>query len=494
MGGGALIFWLFDALPFQDLPAHAGLIALRHRIASSPFDQRFFVYAPHLGPYSLFRALGDALLPILGPLGSVRAIATLSVLALPLALLWSRRRLYGDRSTTAGYVGVALGFGFMTMLGFASFLLGLALLTVGLTLWLELLAHPEERAAARRAREVKVAAVAVCVFLSHGYAFILYLVIAAASALGPEPRRARLVALRAFSPALLLAAWAAWQGRPSASPAGSVQHPMGTPGVHFQGLLDKLSLLVTPTLQTRTGLDVVVGVALWASLGAAVFVSARSAGRFESPHARPLWWSLGTLAVAFFLLPHSVGWFGFVDGRLVTLVLLVGAIAVRRESLGRRLALFYESTAVVAAVTGVILALVGGRRFQDEARGWPAVAGNVPAGARLLNLPLDPNSDVFTAHPFVHYDKLIVADRPVLVSDVWFHQGSALYPTSEDPALRLPATYSESDLRKIDWKGYALRDWDYVLVRTRPEGRLPEVPEALGLVVHEGGWWLFRVR
>ena len=38
-----LVFWLFDALPFQDLPAHAGLIALRHRFPSSPFEQRFFV-------------------------------------------------------------------------------------------------------------------------------------------------------------------------------------------------------------------------------------------------------------------------------------------------------------------------------------------------------------------------------------------------------------------------------------------------------------------
>jgi hypothetical protein len=38
-----LVFWVFEALPFQDLPAHAGLIAMRHRFGSSPFEQRFFV-------------------------------------------------------------------------------------------------------------------------------------------------------------------------------------------------------------------------------------------------------------------------------------------------------------------------------------------------------------------------------------------------------------------------------------------------------------------
>ncbi|MDP9152255.1 MAG: hypothetical protein M3O36_20210, partial [Myxococcota bacterium] len=48
----ALVFWVFDALPFQDLPAHAGFIALRHRYLASAFDRRFFVLAPHLGPYS----------------------------------------------------------------------------------------------------------------------------------------------------------------------------------------------------------------------------------------------------------------------------------------------------------------------------------------------------------------------------------------------------------------------------------------------------------
>ncbi len=86
-----LVFWLFDALPFQDLPAHAGLIALRHRFASSPFEQRYFVLAPHLGPYSLFRFLGDVLVVPFGPLGAIRAIATLPMIATPAALLWARR-------------------------------------------------------------------------------------------------------------------------------------------------------------------------------------------------------------------------------------------------------------------------------------------------------------------------------------------------------------------------------------------------------------------
>ena len=111
---------------------------------------------------------------------------------------------------------------------------------------------------------------------------------------------------------------------------------------------------------------------------------------------------------------------------------------------------------------------------------------------RLLNLPLDPNSDVFTAHPFIHYDKLVLAERPVVVSDVWFHQGTALYPTPENPALRLPPSYSSSALQGIDWPDYRLDDWDYVLIRTRPDAPEPQTPPALSLTEHRGGWWLYR--
>jgi hypothetical protein len=93
-----LVFWLFEALPFQDLPAHAGLIAMRHRFDGSAFEQQYFVLAPHIGPYSLFRFLGEAFVRVLGPVGAVRALATLPVIATPLALLFARKRLHGEAS------------------------------------------------------------------------------------------------------------------------------------------------------------------------------------------------------------------------------------------------------------------------------------------------------------------------------------------------------------------------------------------------------------
>jgi hypothetical protein len=501
--GGVLVFWVFDALPFQDLPAHAGLIALRHRLAASPFEQRYYVLAPQLGPYSLFRGLGEALIVPLGPVGAVRALATLPVLATPAAVLWSRRTLHGDRSPAAGGYAVALTFGFMTILGFASYLLGVAALVALLTAWLEVLAAADRGATDVR-WEVGVAVGAPALLLVHGDAFVVFLGLAGVTAIAAGRRAARLVRLRALVPAFVFAAWvatASWSHGAAGVPPGSAPLPRASFAPHFQGLVDKLSLLVTPTLLTRTGIDAAVAVLLWIVIGASAFATARALpgpGRDEgATHARALLAATAVTGLAFLALPHEIGWFGFVDGRLVPIVLLLALLAVRVEALGAgALRASFQRGGAIAALVMVALAFAASAAFQREATGWREVLAAVPAEARLLNLPIDPNSRWFTAHPFVHYDKLVMTDRPVVVSDVWFHQGSGLYPTSENPALRLPEDYRESDLRTLDWASYRLADWDYALVRTSLGAPQPAIPQSLAsrvrMVAHRGGWWLFR--
>ncbi len=501
----ALVFWVFDALPFQDLPAHAGLIALRHRLPHSPFEQRFFVLAPSLGPYSLFRFLGDALVQPLGPVGAIRAIATLPVVATPLVVLWARRTLHGDRSTAGGYFAIALGFGFMTVLGFASYLLGIAALLAVLTLWLKLLVAADRGAADAWRWETAIALAAPALFLVHGDAFVVFLGLTAASASSTGQRAARWMRLRALAPAVTLAAWVAWRERASALPVGSAPVPHAGFVAHFQGPFDKLTLIITPTLITRTGLDAIVAVFLWGVLGGAAVATARSLGRPRpvplgateddgAIHARALLVSAVAAFVAFLVLPHSIGWFGFVDGRLVPVVLFLMLLAVRRETLGGGLlGAAFDRGSVAAATVMVAIAFAASWSFQGEAVGWREVLHDVPTGARLLNLPIEPNSRWFTGHPFVHYDKLALAERPLLVSDVWFHQGTGLYPTADNPSLRLPDGYSESDLRSLDWASYRLSDWDYALVRTGVAAVQPAVPARLTLATHRGGWWLFRI-
>ncbi|MDB4944954.1 MAG: hypothetical protein JWP97_4488 [Labilithrix sp.] len=505
-----LVFWVFEALPFQDLPAHAGLIAMRHRFGTTGFESRFFVLAPHIGPYSVFRFLGEAFVRVIGPVGAVRALATLPIVATPAVMLFARRRLMHDRTPLYGFLGLTLSFGFMTLMGFASYLLGVAVMMLGFTMWLELMIAADERAADLGRRELVMAAFAPLIFVAHGHAFVLFLLCAGLSAICFGWRPSRLWRLRALVPALALAAYVAWLERGATTPAGSV--PVIPPLVPvFQGPYAKLGLLITPTLMTRSGVDTLIGLCLWALAGTSTFytvralrqttraASLRTAGRVDlgtipaaERHARALYAAASALFVLFLVLPHAIGWFGFVDGRLLPIVLMLALLGVQPAALPRQLRRIAELGIPASAAALATVALVASYFFQEEARGYREVLDRVPSGATLLNLPVEPNSRIFTGHPFIHYDKLVLADRPVVVSDVWFHQGSALYPTPQNPSLRLPETYSESDLKVIDWPAYHLEDWEFVLMRTRPSSAQPYTPEGLVLAEHVGGWWLFR--
>jgi hypothetical protein len=336
---------------------------------------------------------------------------------------------------------------------------------------------------------------------------LLFLATAGVSAIATGDRARRLLRLRALAPAIGLAASVAWVERGSQIPEGSVPLPQAGLAPHFQGASEKLSLLITPTLMTRTGVDFAIGIAVWTLVIAASIETVRAlrapslalssgTGRLDDDasraHARALYACAAVIAFAFLALPHTIGWFGFVDGRLVPIVLWLAIMGIRRPALGRVLEGGIDRGSPVFALAMAAIALIASHRFQDEARGYKKVLGAIPQGARVLNLPLEPNSEIFTAHPFIHYDKLVLAERPIVVSDVWFHQGSALYPRAENPALRLPASYSESDLKSIEWGAYRLEDWDYVLIRVRPDSAAPATPGALSLADHQGGWWLYR--
>ena len=256
--GAVSVFWAFDALPFMDLPAHEGLFALRHRFNAAGFEGRFFLFAPHLGPYSLFNGLGEAITAWLGADTAVRVLATLPTIALPLAVLWARKRLIGSSTPFFGFIAVILSFGYMTLAGFASYLLSLAILLVAFTEWLVLIGSDNTHRAAL-GKFIPVTLLALLVFVAHGFSFILLLLMASLSVLIASRFRT-LVQMTVFVPATIVAAYSAYVER-AGDQARHVAKVDFTPV--FQGIADKFSLLVTPTLMTRTGIDALIGVLLW---------------------------------------------------------------------------------------------------------------------------------------------------------------------------------------------------------------------------------------
>jgi hypothetical protein len=271
------------------------------------------------------------------------------------------------------------------------------------------------------------------------------------------------------------------------------------PSADYRTLWDKLSLLVTPPLMTRTGVDAALGVVVWGVVLAAFVTTLRDPSsargdieRRSRAHSQRLVVGAAGAALAFFSLPHAYLWFGFIDGRMVPVFLFLAILCVRRPALGARLERFMDVVAPTAAFAMIGVVWFASHRFQAEAEGYRAVLGAVPSEARLLNLPIDPDSQVFTAHPFVHYDKLVAVDEPVLLSDVWADRATALYPTAENPSVHLPAAYNSANLKRIDWPAYDLTEWSHVLLRVRPDAPAPVTPIDLLPVAHAGGWWLYR--
>lgn len=484
------VFWAFDALPFMDLPAHAGTIALRAFYPRSEYLQQYFVVAPHLGAYSLFRFIGDGVAQWIGPMGAVRTLASLPVIAVPAAVLYARQRLYGDCHSFFAYVALILSFGYMTIMGFASYMLAVAVFIVALTEWLVLLATLDTGSDTTRS-EIKVACLSVLLFVSHGFVFVVFAFVAGVIALSGGSRISRLLRLRALSPAGLIICYSLWIERTELLP----DVPAAALVPRFQGLIDKLSLFATPTLTTRTGVDVAIALLTWLAVVVAAVKSFRASENISNAtkgYIRALCIASLTILCVFAMLPHAIGWFGFVDGRLLPLTLLTGLLAINPGAFSARMRSWATHAAGIAAVVTVALMLIASYRFQDEASGYAEVLDAVPENSRLLYFPLEPDSRILVGHPFVHYDKLVLTQRPMIPSDMWFHQGTAIYPTKINPVLKLPANYSSSDLKAIVWPDYSLEDWHYVLIRLYKDSARPETPAALSPVMHRGGWWLYR--
>ncbi len=498
----ALATFLVPYLPFQDLPAHGGLIALRERLRHAGSESAFYVLDEQLNPYFVFRVTGDLLARVLGPVGAVRVLGFLPVVLIPFALAKADQRVSGVLRTEALAIGLLVALGFMTLMGFASFLLAMAFYTflVGLSLT-ELERSEDEGATASNGawkRRASLAALTAALVLVHGHAFLLLGLTLACFFFARPNRRAAKHLFLTLAPAALFALFLFVRQNLTIAPAAAAKIPYAPLGTRFQGPLAKLGLLATPTLFSRFGIDALIALTLVVYAAAIVFVASRNF-RSGTLRQRRLLIAIGAFSLLFVGLPHSIGWFGFVDGRLLMpiiflVVLLRGSVidggarasGARDSSLVQKGLLHFEHAAPFFALIQAVVVVVATFLFQTEAREFSTVAHLVPADARLLYLPFRSESRFVTGHPFLHYDKLILAEHPLVVSQFWWHQGTGIYPTEKSPAIAIPRNYLELDQGKPHWDRMALDSWTHVLVRGSDS-----VPEQAHLILQSGDFRLY---
>src|SRR4029079_11198672 len=115
---------------------------------------------------------------------------------------------------------------------------------------------------------------------AHGYTFILLLFVAGISVLSMARFWAGMLHTVAFAPATIAAAYSLYVERLLNPATALAQH---SPNPVFQGAFDKISLLITPTLMTRTGIDALIGFLLWLVIVLCAVVTSRAIGWNDSP-------------------------------------------------------------------------------------------------------------------------------------------------------------------------------------------------------------------
>ncbi|KAH2819649.1 hypothetical protein KXV85_003482, partial [Aspergillus fumigatus] len=150
-------------------------------------------------------------------------------------------------------------------MGFASYMLAIAVFIVTVAEWLHLIARQEAAALA----ETKVALLSVILFVSHGFAFVVFIVVATVTSISNGLGTSLIARLRTLGPAVAAMCYSFWIEHVDRQP-DFLTAPLT---VHFQNIVDKISLFATPTLTTRTGIDLMIGIVIWISTALAVLKS-----------------------------------------------------------------------------------------------------------------------------------------------------------------------------------------------------------------------------
>jgi hypothetical protein len=491
----AATYLLLPYPPYQDLPAHAAMLAMRLRLPSSVFLQQYLQRGSCLGPYSTFLGLGHLLGPLLGAERALRIIGALANLALPAAVVLARRRILHDPWADAPFVALALSLGFLTAQGFSSFLLGLAAFVLAFAAWIDLLGQGGPR------RGLVLAGLALASALTHGFAFVLLLSSVAISALAAGGWRSSargrvLLGAAALAPGLLFLTAVYLRDR------GLYPPDVNDTLVEMRGVAGKAQAMFLPTVFSRLGLDAAACAVLYGLLGRAAVraLRGRDAGARDAV-ARQRAVIMKTAIVLLVLAvaaPARLGFFGSLDVRLATAALLLATLGAapataRAPSSGGRLDAILTGAPAPLATVMVLLLGITASLFQREARAVDTLLDRVPTGARLLYLPVDPFSRYWAASPFFHMEKRALFHRDLLVSNVWLHPGTALRATPAGLPL-LTTTPVDTGDGQIPWSRYDVRPWDYVLTRTSEATAPPPVPPSLELVGAADRMRLYRNR
>jgi len=460
-----------DYLPLVDFPQHVALHSIWNNITDPTFNPNGRFVVDLATPYAFPNLVAHAAAKFLGPEGGLRFVLVLSLLAFPLAALFLLRAFGRPDELALAAFPAALSFAYW--FGFVTYTMAIPLVILGVGLARRCAYFGRPRDA------VLLALLGLVTFATHGFAFLVLILLAGIAALATTRNFSRLALVAvALAPGLLLSV--AWVVAGSSvggknSLAGNAEQPLATA---YGSLRERLRYALASMFGSDTR-DPRVFVTALALLGVALIAvrwtrrGQPSAGEESGRRA------LAVVAIAAFgaalVCPQTwLNTWGLWE-RIPPIGFVAAAGAFpwpAADKLRARLAVGLTAIALFASGT----ALAQGFAFSEQARGIRELAQKLPAGPRVMWSACGEERPWPYAVPsFKHLGSYVQAARGGDLSSSFAYVRVMVVHYQ---GKRLPFVFDRSI-------------YDFVVLRVGPRCPLPEELRKLSPIV-DGPYFAFR--
>jgi hypothetical protein len=479
---GGTLFWLAPRPPMGDLPQHAGQVALLHDLLTGTSRWSDIVHISYFTPYVLGYSIAVALSFLLPVVTAIKVLLTLTYWAFVAAAVALRRELGGD--PRLDWMLPPVFFGFSFYYGFLNFLVAAP---VGLLFLLLAKRYAEQRAAGRggRGAAVRLVALGLLLYYSHGLTFAFGVVTGACMAVVKVERRRAIGALIPYAVLGLVAVTYA-----VALHLHDPQIAHGRSRTHFQWAGGHRAFDFLAYVMATRSRDVALfgAVLLW--------IAAPWALGCRPSRDRVALVPLAAVVAFWLFVPSSAAEIDYIYQRFSLFLIPAYAVAFRAPQADPSPARARAVHGGLALLCAALIAAVAirQRRFADESGSFEAVLAAAEPGERALGMVFDANSPatdfVWAYHA---YPLWYQADRKGFVdfNFAYCHPEVVRFRPERTPPMK------EDVGGTLKWHEMNASIYRYFFVRhTKPlPADLFENDQCeVGLVRAEGGWALYERR
>jgi hypothetical protein len=432
-----------------------------------------------IGPYLGFDLIGAALVHVFGPSHALRVIAAVVVMVIPVGG-WLLLRATGRANVAWSLVGVLIGMGFFTVVGFLNYTVGFGAALVWLAIWWPSRAEPS------RWRMAGLCGGIVALYLLHLSAPLIVLVVlwvdvaltlvtVAGTAAQSSIRRRRGDTLRLWLRTMragrryqfAIGATAAFALTCLAGGIGAAPPGHGAAALVYPSLGHKLANILSPFYVFSYG-QAAISIAVYGVMVVAFLLVNRTVwaqrGRWSVFAASAI-----VFLVLFFVFPAGTPGTGYLDMRWLPPAFLLPLAAAEADGVSPS-----RGITLLMLVGCLVHDAVLGRSMQaidHELANFRVVLDELPADSRVLSLVADGDRHGLRVFPYRHFAFWHVIDRGGRVSALLNGAGegggrpqhSFMAHFIERDHLYLPGEgWGTTEFTPLDWVRIG-QDYDYII-------------------------------